>query len=169
MTITIHPCRLCPIRENCEKRAHLRNLASSSGALSITYHCDRLAAEMRPGRRIIIKVPHLIGHDPDDGSPRVVTQDARATITGVSLRQMFTCTVDPEDDRHPGDDGDVRDPSMLRFRRARKHSTIVRMLDEPDMPVCKAGCVQRNGSCDPPRGACQCADEAALARAFPND
>jgi hypothetical protein len=58
--------------------------------------------------------------------------------------------------------------ALVRFRRSRKHSTIISFLDEADASLCSSGCVQRNGQCDPPGGICRCAEDDANSRKFAN-
>ena len=163
MSIQIHPCRMCPIRVGCDQREAFRKRARASGAVSVTYRCDRLAGELRPGRRIEIATPHLDHYDRDDGSPIYRRRGARATVTSVTAGHQFTCVVDPEDG--PAAEDDIRDTALVRFRRRRPHSTILRLLDEPDMPLCGYKYVQRNGVCDNP-GVCTCASDKAAAEAF---
>ena len=163
MTAQIHPCRLCPIRVGCDQRDVFRERARASGAVAVTYSCQRLSDELRPGRRIEVSTPHIDGYDPDDGSPHYGTRRSRATVTSVTRGYRFTCVVDPGD-AAPAE-GDVRDVALVRFRRRRRHSTILRLLDEPDLPLCHYGRVQRSGGCDSP-GGCECeSDKAAFAEA----
>ena len=164
MSIVIHPCRMCPIRERCDLRANLRKRATATGARSVTYDCPRLSAELRPGRRIEISTPYLDRYDPDDGSPIIRRRVAPATVTSIDRSYRFTCVVDPSPEF--GDKEmefeEVRDRNLVRFRRRRRHSTILRLLDEPDMPLCEYGRVQRDGVCDVP-GTCECEESKALA------
>jgi len=85
-----------------------------------------------------------------------------ATIAG-SYDGQFTCVIDPGhvSGRIDGDGNESdADVEKYRFRRTMRAHRIIRFLDEPDMPVCKNGRVQRAGTCDAPDGGCYCAQEA---------
>ena len=164
MAIIIHPCRRCPASEGCPDRATLRERASKTGAASITFRCQRLAAEIRPGRRIVVSVPHAVICD-RDGDTRIDHLAARATITHTAPSYQFSCVVDPGDAPQDEDGGVARDGRLIRFRKRRKHSTIVGLLDEPDATLCRNSRVQRDGVCDNPDG-CYRKQEAETADEF---
>lgn len=145
----IAPCHDCPLKQGCEQRDEFRRRAKGMGAASIKFRCPRLAAELRPGRRVELAsviVGITPGYYPDDGD-HAVRRDVPATITGA-LGNKFTCVIDPGHISENPDDHRARDVSALRFRRSQRYARIRRFLDEPDMPVCKNRRVMRNGGCD---------------------
>lgn len=149
MATTIFPCRLCPLREGCTLREGLRRKAAETGALSIAYHCTRLAESMRIGRRIEIGTPVKV-YD-RYGEFQMGSRAVRATITSVyPRRHEFACVIDP---------GSLEEDSeeKHRFRRQQKHYRIIRFLDEPDQTICNNGNVQRGDVCDN-LGVCRCHD-----------
>lgn len=69
-----------------------------------------------------------------------------ATITSVATGYRFACTVDPIDEVMNTPNGE--DANKYRFRRKMRHFRIVRFLDEPDLRICEAGNLIRDGVCD---------------------
>lgn len=158
----IAPCHDCPLKQGCEQRDVFRQRAKGLNAASIKFRCDRLAAELRPGRRIeladaVVAISWGSGnYSYDDGGP--IRKDVPATITGARGTK-FTCVIDPghvsdnPDDHNEG----ARDTSALRFRRYQRHARIRRFLDEPDAALCENGRVMRGDDCDRPKDApCYC-------------
>lgn len=153
----IEPCHGCPIRDGCETREIFRKKARGMGAVSVRFRCSVLAAALRRGRRITLSMPFekeasgSWGADPDW---RIVKHAVAATITGQdSSGTKFRAVVDPGQG--------VED--RFRFLRYRRHTRIIRFLDEPDMGFCINGELLRDGKCDTSHNYCICNENAALA------
>ena len=164
MAVRISPCYRCPLGEGCEQRAEFRRRVAGLGLRSAAFPCDRLAAELRPGRRVIIMQPVLTEH-PGSWEPEthVVKREVAATVTSVSGHYRFACTVDLGAVGETEFDDDA-DPKK-RFRRMQAHYRIVRFLDEPDGKVCRFGNVVKDGVCHT-TGECVCRQEDELAAEF---
>lgn len=162
---TIHPCRLCPLREGCEQRDEFRRRVRGIGLRVASFPCPTLAAEVRVGRRIVINQPILVDGNPDvawgEEITAVVRQDMPATITYAYPDYSFTCTVDREAFEAVADQVQEEADAWMkkRFRRQQKHFRIVRFLDEPDWTVCQSGNVGSISSCDT-RDRCECKELA---------
>lgn len=164
---TIKPCRLCPLRENCQQRdefrARVRDLGSA--ARSVEFRCPVLSAEVRKGRRIIISqaysgyVDDYYSCEPTEVTCGAGRREIPATITFVWPDYSFQCTADKDAFEAIWSD---EMPETLekwmpkRFRRRQKHHRIVRFLDEPDRPITECGNVGVKGACDSRTGACEC-------------
>jgi len=163
MSTRINPCHGCPVRDGCEQRDEFRRRVSGCGARSVTFRCERLTEALRPGRRVMISTPYVdVRSDYDDW--RMAQKAVPATISG-SHEDKFTCTIDPGHVQGGLNNDGEEDPASLdkyRFRKRMRAQRIIRFLDEPDMPVCKNGRVQRGGACDAPDGGCYCENEKAV-------
>lgn len=145
MTVRLNPCFGCPIKVGCDLRAAWSAKISGLGLRSVWFNCDRLAAELRVGRRIIVAAPVSDGYGYDSS---VVRKNVNATITAVDKGHRFACVIDPgqitdEELIHEGADID-----KIRFWKYRHHWRIAGLLDEPDCSVCKFGNLKRDGKCD---------------------
>lgn len=161
MVITIHPCRLCPLKNGCEQVPVFRKRAKIEGASSVTFRCGILTDALSPGRRIVIRTPvQTVGYSyPSGDEIGVYHKEVSATITS-SAGSRFACTVDPDQiDEEEIFDG-VRDKTMIRFRRSQPHHRIVRFLDEPMREICECNRVKTETGCDSPDGGCACAEVA---------
>lgn len=169
MAARINPCHGCPAREGCEQRDEFRRRIAGIGARSVTFRCERLNAALRPGRRIVIGTPVMVDHSSYcEPNFRIRQTAVPATITR-SHDGKFTCVIDPGHVRGRLDlyeNDEPEDIEKYRFRKYLRAQQIIRFLDEPDMPVCRNGRVQRDGTCDAPDGGCYCAEEAQLAQAL---
>ena len=159
----IAPCHDCPLKQGCTQRDEFRRRTKGLNAASIKFRCDKLTAELRPGRRIELGAAVVgVGWGYDGEEDGVIRRDVPATITGATGTR-FTCVIDPGHitENPDGHSEETRDISALRFRRYQRHSRIRRFLDEPDATLCEHGKrVMRGGTCDRPKdGVCYC-DEA---------
>jgi hypothetical protein len=163
----IAPCHGCPVGKGCERREELRAKVRGIGARSVTFRCDKLDAELRPGRRIMISTPRMWDrgnrHETDF---RVEGVAVPATIV-ASHDGEFSCVID-RGHVHGGlgADGEPEPPKdRYRFRRLMRASRIIRFLDEPNREVCKQGRVLLpDRTCDRPEDeTCYCAAHAAPA------
>lgn len=152
------------MRKDCALRPVLAERARGiQGVGSITFLCEKLAHELRPGRRIVIMAPIYGDCDGGEGHYYEAVCDAyevKATITSVD-HFRFTSVVDPgdlQDDYCKG--GVVKD--VYRFRKRQPLQRIVRFLDEPDLPICEMGNVDRKGWHDAMEQPCECAETKAL-------
>jgi len=124
----IIPCWHCPLREGCELRAQMRRKVKGLHLRRASFDCERLAAELRPGRRILITRPdEMGGWVSGDHTPRI---PIKATITAIGITgctadYKFRCVVDP---------GETDD--QYRWRQPMHHYQITRFLDEPDKQIC---------------------------------
>lgn len=149
MGVRINPCFRCPLATGCEHRNELRRRVSGIGARSVNFPCDRLAAEVRPGRRIVIS--HPVWYE-DGGDYR--RMNVPATITSITTGYRFACIVDPIEEVMFMQDG--KDANKYRFRRTMRHFRIVRFLEEPDEKFCELGQLRRLDRCDVRDGECLC-------------
>lgn len=149
----INPCFRCPLRHGCEQRAEFQRRVVGLGARSVTFACAKLAAELRPGRRVAIKHPAAVPCRGDDDGYTIEHIKVAATITAVDSGMRFSSVVDPTPEVFDGDD-------KYRFRRKQAHYRILRFLDEPDLKLCDAGNVQHDGKCESLSG-CHCASAVA--------
>ncbi|MTW19416.1 hypothetical protein GJ689_24810 [Rhodoplanes serenus] len=149
MGVRINPCFRCPLRQGCDLVADFRRRASLASAVSITFRCAKLGAEVRRGRRIVIRTPvrsHVAG-SPDDPEYRIAWREVSATICSAQPDYRFSCVVDLG---QIGEDGLAKgvDPDAVRYRKTQSHYRIVRFLDEPDAKFCDSGALLRDGKCD---------------------
>lgn len=146
MSTHLKPCHRCPLRDGCELRDEWRRKIARSGLVSAAFKCAKLAAALRPGRRIMVSVP---GEPEMDryGEPigRHGYHLAKATITSSDNRGRYVCVVDAGQIK---ESPVIRDADKVRFRRQREAFTISRFLDEPDATLCKLGRVKRGAECD---------------------
>lgn len=154
MAVRINPCFRCPARHGCEKREELRQRVQGLGLVSARFRCDRLQAELRLGRRIVIKHPFMSGN-PDDYDQHLVWEEVLATIWMVDSAYRIAVVVDAESGAE----------DKFRFRKYMSHMRIVRFADEPDREMCKSGRIKRGDACDRrPDDICMC-EEAMRATA----
>lgn len=158
----IKPCRGCPLRHGCEQREDFRRRVRELGGLARTvrFKCPKLGAEIRPGRRIIIRQPHRVPGAWDDDWG-ISSEPLPATIVWVYPDHSFSATVDKAPfmalfDRQI-DTTDIDDWEKRRFRKRQAHYRIIQFLDEPDRTVCALGCVGGRAACEPRGGTCECA------------
>lgn len=146
----IKPCHGCPFREGCELRDEFRARARGVGASSVTFRCGRLLEKLPPGTRIVITTPGKYTGYHYDGSEADCIQHipVKATVTVCEDRGRFACVIDPGQivDEHEEDAGSI--PDKYRFRKLAPISRIKEILDEPALPICKAGNVVHDGKCD---------------------
>jgi hypothetical protein len=160
----VYPCRGCPLRDGCEQKAVFAERAKAAAAISIKFQCDKLAAEIRPGRRIVITKPvRDYYHDGYTDGTIISGHEINATITEVYSGHQFRCTEDlinpHTDDRLVDINGDDH---KFRFRKKQKPYRIIRFLDEPDRKVCEHGRVLLETCCDACDGdMCYCLDDFA--------
>lgn len=154
MTVRIFPCFGCSLGKGCDKRSGLSKRVSGLGLRAAAFPCDRLGAEIRIGRRIVIMQPVAM-EDPNSWEEHVtiVKREVAATITGTSDHYRFACTVDKGAVGEVEFSADAED--RKRFRKTQAHHRIVRFLDEPDAEVCINNNVKRDGGCDR-LGECAC-------------
>lgn len=161
MSVRINPCHGCPVRDGCEQRDEFRRRVSGCGARSVTFRCEKLTEALRPGRRIMVSTPYLDIRR-DFGDWQMAHKAVPATITG-SGDGKFTCTIDPghvQGGINNDGDEDAANVDKYRFRKSMRAQRIIVFLDDqPDMPICKNGRVQRAGACDAPDGGCYCEHE----------
>lgn len=158
MSVAIHPCRGCPLRDGCEQREVFRKKVGGLGLVSARFRCDRLAAEVRMGRRIVIQQP-IPGADNGDRYYPTTYRDVKATISAVDPRYRFSCIVDPGQINAD----EVSNPDKLdryRFRKRMSHQRIRAFLDEPDGVFCEQGNLRRGDGCDRLDSDCMCAEVA---------
>jgi hypothetical protein len=144
MGVRVNPCFACPLRTGCEHRNELRAKALGIGAVSVNFRCERLAKELRPGRRVMVPAISVVEgryYDEERKSSIAVP----ATITGAVKGYQFVCVIDPG---ALPEHIDGRDMELYRFRKPMRHTRIIRFLDEPDAQVCKNGRVMRGETCD---------------------
>lgn len=177
MSVSIFPCRGCPLREGCEQRGDFTRRASGIGARSVAFKCARLGAEIRPGRRVIIRQPVAVaGRGWDDDGYHIRHVEVPATITSAGKHYAFASTVDagaiePHLDPDLAEEFPETIKDQFRFRKLQRHSRVVRFLDEDDRRVCEhGGRVQPappGGQCDRPAGEpCHCAEASLIAKEF---
>ncbi len=159
MGVHIKPCYRCPVSAGCTLRPVWRKKLRSLGLRTAAFDCPRLAAEIRPGRRVVITAPVSGSSFDDDGYCPVHLRKVRATITATRPDRSFAATVDPgqmsaEDWASEPKNGKTAD--IFRFRRRMQAFRVVAFLDEPDARLCGSGHVQRNGECDVPEHEDKC-------------
>lgn len=138
MSVRITPCYRCPLREGCELRDEFRARARTAQAAAIRFKCQKIAAAMKPGTRILIDQP-VAGDDCDDErGPQVYHAQMKATIT-ASDGYRFACTVDEHE---------LIDERKYRFRKMRPAYRIIRFLDEAPNQLCRCGNVVVDGNCE---------------------
>lgn len=149
MSVRLEPCHGCPLRAGCEQREQFRKRVAGLGLRSARFRCEKLAKEMRPGRRIVTLHPveenhsHASDYEPDI---RMVQHEALATIY-TTRNDRFSCIIDAGQFELAED--------RFRFRKARRHTRIVRFLDEPDRPLCHQDHIMVDGKCDTLDGECK--------------
>lgn len=161
MTV-INPCRGCPLREGCDQRDVFRKKVAGLGMISANFRCDKLGAEVRVGRRIVIEQP-IAGESDSYGERTIGRRDVKATIAAVDRRYRFSAIVDPGQIAAE----EVADETKLdqyRFRKRMGHHRIRGFLDEPDGLFCEAGNLKRGNACDRLMGDCMCAAAAEIAK-----
>lgn len=167
MAVRINPCHGCPAREGCKQREEFRRRVSGLGLRSATFRCDRLAAELRRGRRVLVPTPcpKATGRYYDGDGWTVQMVAVPATITN-SHDGWFSCVIDPGR-VYGGINGDeTENTDKYRFRRRMRAARIVRFLDEPDRAFCEVGArlLLPSGECDRPLGEwCECKQFAEVA------
>ena len=160
MSVHIFPCNRCPLREGCEQKAEFAKRVAGIGARSVAFRCDKLANEIRTGRRIVIKQlqPVGFGRYEDDGL-RFKRVEVPATISSWRPNYSFGCVVDKGAVTVPPDILEIvpyYEPERFRFRKNQPHYRIVRFLDEPDRRTCIGGQILSNGQCEVRDGDCYC-------------
>lgn len=167
MSARIFPCHGCPIGKDCTHRKELSAKVRGLGLRSAAFPCERLAAELRPGRRVVISQPYRTdapGYCDEDYLHQITRVDVPATINSVHLHYRPSVIVDKDAPR-PDEDLLTEEEAAInkaRFRRAMPHTRIIRFLDEPDRPLCKSGRVLlSSGECDhldwpDDNGPCEC-------------
>ncbi len=161
----IFPCYGCPLKVGCKEHEGFQKRAAGTGAVSIRFRCQKLISELRPGRKVVITAPsYAYGGYSDESWVCIGNYEVRATITAAKAYK-FVCTVDPGelDPEQCKEDGDI---DAYRFRRTIPHHRIVRFLDEPDLRICKGGCVVRDGWHDSKDQPCQCQEMQDLQRSW---
>ena len=164
----IAPCTRCPLKQGCELRDEFRARVRGLGASSVRFKCSRLAAEIRIGRRVIIRATILEEcsySDGDEYGSIIRHYEVAATVTTAYPDYSFAATIDQgalessmggERDNW-FEDVPTEQVNKRRFRRKQKHIRIVRFLNEPDRQFCSAYKILLlpDGSCDHhPNGEC---------------
>lgn len=174
----ISPCFRCPLSEGCDHRAELRRRVKGLGARSVRFKCDRLAAEVRPGRRIVIR--HPIREWTDFEYEYAIRKiEVAATIAAVDGDCAFSAVIDPglieaamgDDPAEWAEEVTPETVNARRFRRRQKAHRIVRFLDEPDRTFCPNYAIRgADGTgCDfrDKENGCACEREADRLALFP--
>jgi hypothetical protein len=128
----------------------LRKKVRGLSARSVRFNCPILGAEVRPGRRIVIRHPVFVTGYAYDGSEHSVAWkvETKATISSVRPDYSFAAIVDAgqiedhAEDNPIGSDGEELSSEQVndrRFRKRQSHIRIVRFLDEPDRKICEVG------------------------------
>lgn len=153
MSAYVKPCRGCPLREGCSLRKDFQFSASYINARIVTFDCELLAAELRPGRRIMIFQPAKIISREEDLHETYKIRPVPTPATIIKVRHLqFSAVID----RDAGVDAE------FRYTKMRNNSRIARFLDEPDRALCRYSRPLIDGTCDAAGRPCHCNEDAAL-------
>ena len=165
----ITPCTRCPLSFGCTQRDEFRRRARGLRAVSVRFRCPILTKEVRPGRRIIIRMPvaRYTGHAEAE-EYEICHVEVPATITAARKDHSFSCVVDKTayqeamEDSAGLDDKTSPEFDVRRFRKTQKHVRIVSFSDFPDGKICESGNrLLDDGECDrhpnDREGRCPCA------------
>ena len=167
MGVRINPCHGCPAKTDCDLYEQFRAVACGIGARSVSFRCERIKAELRPGRRVVVPTPRMRVRQVYSGSFYCLIEmvAAPATVTASDDAGWFSCVIDPGNvyGRPEEVTGEPSPPSdKYRFRKKMRAARIIRFLDEPDAEICARGNVKQNGKCNTSSGECQCEAMAAF-------
>lgn len=165
MSVRINPCYGCPIKEGCEQKAEYRRRVSGLGLRSATFRCERLKTRILPGTRIVVSMPIFGPSKYSDQDVFCGRREVNATIHS-SDGMHFACVVDKSeiDDMAEREElSESADRDRIRYRKTRRHSRIIRFLDEEPWRVCEfGGVVSPTGECA--NAHCSCQEVSTLVR-----